>query len=194
MCPLFIRQIFLVRLVDLHEWLQLWMSFSCVFCCHFGSASCLMSVPVCVRTWGNWMTTRLLRGSTAPKVTWDMGFDDRMWQVWARRAKIVMPTARLRAQCTDFKTSLGPLQKHWELLLLLCGHPGCSTAVWLELHLQVMQCSPWWPVTAFTVSQDQKWFHCFPLPLPVDIGFSSCSYQAKPMSPKTHPGITHWRR
>lgn len=35
-----------------------------------------------------------------------------------------MPTARLRAQCTDFKTSPGPLPKHWELLLPLCGHTG----------------------------------------------------------------------
>lgn len=53
-----------------------------------------------------------------------------------------MPMARFRAQCTDFKTSLGPLQKHWELLLPLCVHTRCSTTVWLELHLQVMQCSP----------------------------------------------------
>lgn len=155
---------------------------------------CTCLSPVCVLTWGNWMKTTLLNGSTVPKVTWDIGFDDRMWQVWARRAKNVMPTARLRAQCTDFKTSLGPLQKHWELLLLLCGHTGCSTAVWLELHLQVMQCSPLVASHCFYSLPESETVHCFPLPLPVDIGFSSCSYQAKTLSPKTHPGITHWRR
>lgn len=126
------------------------------------------------------MKTRLLSRSTSPKVTWGMGFDDCMWQ--ARRAQNAMPTARLGAQCTDFKTNLGPLQKPWGCRPSVATPAAAPLCGWSCISRPCSVAS-WCPATAFTVSQNPKWFHCFPFPPPVDIGFSSCSYQAKPPLP-----------
>lgn len=75
-----------------------------------------------------------------------------------------MPTARLRAQCTDFKTSLSPPPEALGATTApLCPHP-------LQHHYVAGAASPghavyvahWWPATAFTVSQNQKRSIAFP--------------------------------